>query len=146
MITLATYQVVASKEMLDQAFAIRHKVFVEEQGVPAVIERDNLDDKAMHMVVILPDGSIVGTGRLVTEGNRGKIGRMAVLPEFRRQGLGHQLVLELVKIGILIGLNTFYLHAQLIVVNFYKNVGFKPINNEVFLEAGIPHISMELTV
>ena len=146
LIALATYQVAATKDMLEEAFAIRQKVFVEEQGVPKSIERDNLDDKAIHMIVIFPDGKIVGTGRLITEGKQGKIGRMAVLPEYRKKGLGHKLLLELIKIGILTGINTFYLHAQLPVVHFYKNVGFKPMSTEEFLEAGISHIAMELRI
>lgn len=143
---LATFQVASTKDLLEKAFSIRHKVFIEEQDVPKPIERDNLDDKAIHMVVVLPDGNIVGTGRLITEGKKGIIGRMAILPEYRKKGLGHKLLLELIKLGILVGVNNFYLHAQLPVIHFYRNVGFKPVNQEEFLEAGIPHIAMELRV
>ena len=66
-------------------------MFVEGQGVGYDIERDGLDDQAVHAVVEL-EGQIVGAGRMVPQasedgGTVARIGRMAVLLGHRRQGM-----------------------------------------------------------
>ena len=77
------------------AFDLRVAVFVGEQGISVEEELDELDARAVHAIAVL-DGAVVGTGRLVlTAGNTpepgptiARIGRMAVAPERRRQGIG----------------------------------------------------------
>jgi hypothetical protein len=64
---------------MEECFRIRAEVFIVEQGVPADLERDEHDSKALHFIA-LADGQSVGTARVVL-GDRGtsaKIGRMAV--------------------------------------------------------------------
>ena len=83
------------------AYGVRSDVFVTEQGVPADLELDDLDDTADHFVAY-DDGRAVGAGRLVVEraglrgcrpGARrpvGHLGRLAVRPETRGTGLGRR--------------------------------------------------------
>ncbi|MGZ6791616.1 MAG: GNAT family N-acetyltransferase, partial [Mycobacteriales bacterium] len=59
---------------MEQVFALRHEVFVLGQDVPEELERDELDAVSDHAVVV-QDGRVVGTGRLLPDGT---IGRMAV--------------------------------------------------------------------
>ena len=73
-----------------QVMPLRVAVFVEEQGVPASIERDAFDAVSRHAWVVERCGPVVATGRLLPDGH---IGRMAVRVNCRRQGLGG-LVLE----------------------------------------------------
>ena len=63
--------------------AIRETVFVREQDVPAELERDALDPQCAHVLARALDGTPIGTGRLTPER---RIGRMAVLPEWRGKG------------------------------------------------------------
>lgn len=76
----------------EDAFAIRTKVFVEEQGYEN--EFDDIDARAIHVVVF--DGGVsVGCARcFVDEGDPSCycIGRVATLPEFRGRGVGGMLV------------------------------------------------------
>src|SRR5690349_15871990 len=73
-------------------YAVRMKVFVEEQAVPIEEELDSYDAVAQHFVVE-EDGRVVGTARLIDKGDgTGKIGRVAVLQEYRRQGIGRDLM------------------------------------------------------
>src|SRR5215813_2272583 len=75
-----TFQVkqIFSDQAKRRAFAIRVRVFVREQGVPAEVELDDDDQHAIHFLATI-SGRVVGTARLVIHGNNAKIGRMAVL-------------------------------------------------------------------
>ena len=55
----------AGPQDLDGVYAVRHEVFVVEQGVPVELERDELDAAADHAVAVDAAGAVVGTGRLV---------------------------------------------------------------------------------
>ena len=119
--------------------AIRNKVFVEEQGVPPELEWDGLDEHSYHVLAYAPDGSPIGTGRLLQDG---QIGRVAVLVEWRGKGVGRALLELLLVIANKMGNEEVRLHAQTRVVNFYKKRGFTKRGKE-FMEAGIPHIAMK---
>src|SRR5512134_3820760 len=67
-----------SRDDIRKAFAIRMRVFVREQDVPAEIELDHDDAKAIHFLALV-SGKAVGTARVVLRRDRAKIGRMAVL-------------------------------------------------------------------
>jgi len=125
----------------EAALALRLRVFVQEQGVPAAEESDGYDAQAVHAVAVL-DGAVVGTGRLVPlEPGAGKIGRMAVERPLRRRGIGGQVLAFLESEAKRRGLAEAVLHAQTYVQDFYARHGY-PAEGDVFLEAGIPHMMM----
>lgn len=121
------------------AYQIRLTVFVNEQQVPEELELDEDDPTAWH-AVMFKDGQAIATGRLL---RNGKIGRLAVLKEYRGLGLGSELLKTLVSYGRQEGINQFFLHAQTSAIVFYQQHGFKE-NGPVFNEAGIEHIKMVL--
>ncbi|WMJ69748.1 GNAT family N-acetyltransferase [Stenotrophomonas sp. 24(2023)] len=118
--------------------AVRQRVFVQEQGIAAELERDALDPVCAHVLALDAQDQPVGTGRLAPDG---RIGRMAVLASHRNQGLGEALLAALVEAGRGLGLATLYLHAQLPARDFYARQGFLPEGPE-FEEAGIGHQQM----
>ncbi|MGD9409716.1 GNAT family N-acetyltransferase [Thiohalocapsa sp.] len=118
--------------------AIRRQVFVREQGVPETLEWDGLDADAVHLLAEDGDGRPIGTARLLPSG---QIGRMAVLAEHRRRGVGRALLLELLRIARADGNERLFLNAQLAALPFYSTLGFEP-DGEVFEEAGIAHQRM----
>ena len=130
-----------SREQMDQAFAIRRKVFIEEQGVPEEIELDDEDPHAFHALATL-DGLAIGCGRYVVHDDYIKVGRMAVLPEYRDSGIGRRILEFLVDAARARGFRRVILHAQLTAEGFYLKNGFTPIG-PVFDEAGIAHRRME---
>lgn len=133
---------VVSEKELKQAFSIRIRVFVREQGVPAEIELDEDDRRATHLLASV-GGKPVGTARLVITNAKAKIGRMAVLKSYRGKGLGKALLKRAVELARKRRAKLIYLHAQVSVVGFYKKMGFRPVGR-VFMEAGIPHRKMLL--
>ena len=94
------------------------------------------------VVLILCNGKPVGTGRILTDGH---IGRIAILSDFRGQGLGAKIVLSLVQEAENKDYPRVYLGAQKHAIDFYAKLGFKPFGDE-FLSAGIVHLSMEKTL
>lgn len=117
---------------------VRQRVFVQEQGIAAELERDALDPVSDHVLAVDAGGLPVGTGRLAPDG---RIGRMAVLAGHRNQGIGEALLEALVQAGRRLGLAELHLHAQLPARDFYARQGFLP-EGEVFEEAGIGHQQM----
>lgn len=61
---------------------IRQSVFVEEQGIPASLEWDGLDESSRHVLAFNHRREAVGTGRLSPDG---RIGWIAVLARNRYQ-------------------------------------------------------------
>jgi predicted GNAT family N-acyltransferase len=119
-------------------FGIRKTVFVVEQSVPEDIELDELDPDAQHVLAFI-DGAPVGTGRITSQG---RIGRMAVLSEYRGHGVGREILLALVKIGRNNGIDRLCLSAQCHAIPFYERMGFVA-QGDIYEEAGIPHRWME---
>jgi predicted GNAT family N-acyltransferase len=133
---------ISAKRDLGKAFAIRIRVFVKEQGVPAEIELDRDDKRAIHFLAA-GAGKAVGTARVVMQQKTAKIGRMAVLKSHRRKGVGMKLLRRSVAAAKKLGARKIYLHAQVPVIGFYETFGFHCVG-PVFDEAGIPHRKMIL--
>jgi len=136
----------ADEAGMERIRAIRHQVFVVEQRVPAELEFDGKDPRAVHA---LAEGA--GTGRLLlgpdaAAKNGGDpelavLGRLAVLAESRRNGVGALLVRALEDEARRRGLRGVYLEAQTHAIPFYLRLGYVPHGPE-FQEAGIQHQAM----
>lgn len=120
--------------------AIRQAVFIFEQHVPASLEWDGLDEAAMHLLAQAPDGRPIGCARLLEYGS---IGRMAVLPAWRKQGVGKALLQAALSHYLRQGRREVKLSAQTHAIGFYEQAGFE-VCSEPYLDAGIPHRDMRL--
>lgn len=136
------YKLVTSERELKEAFEVRKKVFVEEQGISEHLELDGHDSEALHTVV--KDGKrVIGTARvLFLTTNQAKLERMAILKPFRRQGVGRGIISFLNEELRNRQIVQIVLHAQYPVVAFYKSCGFLE-SGSPFFEAGIKHIKMQ---
>ena len=85
---------------------------------------------------------LVGTGRLEPTG---KIGRVAVLPQYRGTGAGLAIMRRLVDLAGERGFTEVYLNAQTYARGFYERLGFRAEGPE-FDEVGIPHQRMRRAV
>lgn len=118
--------------------AIRTPVFIVEQQVPQDIEWDDKDPLCVHALAMDADGTPIGTGRLAPDG---KIGRMAVLPDWRERGVGTAVLDFLLDCARQRGIKEVRLNAQSHALEFYVRHGFEAYDDE-FVEAGIPHRHM----
>ena len=138
MILIQTWQ-----KAFKQAYVIRQKVFIEEQGVPQEMELDEFDPIASHALAFQGD-QCIGTGRLIeTTQNAGQIGRMAVLAGFRGNGTGKAILMALIELARSQKMSSISLHSQVSAIPFYEKFGFIA-QGSVYEEAGIPHRNMML--
>ncbi|MGB5209190.1 MAG: GNAT family N-acetyltransferase [Gammaproteobacteria bacterium] len=117
---------------------VRETVFVDEQAVPAELEWDGLDEICIHAIAEDSNRDAIGTGRLHPSG---KIGRMAVVADWRGRGVGAEILQTLISIARGEGIEEVYLHGQTRVLEFYARYGFVA-EGEEFDEADIPHRMM----
>ncbi len=120
--------------------SIRETVFIQEQNVPVELEWDQFDENCLHLLALDTTSRPIGTARLLQDGH---IGRMAVLKEWRRCGVGTALLKHLLSEAKKRGLVVTIVNAQTYAVDFYARFGFQSEEDE-FLDAGIPHVRMVL--
>ena len=135
-----TISILAWDKALPLARPVREEVFVAEQKVPLELEWDEWDERSDHAVARDASGRAIGTGRLLPDG---RIGRMAVLREWRRRGVGAALMEALLRKAREQSLSRVTLHAQTHAAGFYRRFGFSERGGE-FWEAGIPHVEMTI--
>jgi predicted GNAT family N-acyltransferase len=122
--------------------ALRRRVFVDEQGVPAEIEQDDADATAVHAVSRDDVGRVVATGRLLlADGGRATIGRMATDASARGRGHAAAVLAELHRQARARGATEVELHAQVDARGFYERAGYAAVGEE-YEEAGIAHVTM----
>ena len=117
---------------------IRFSIFVGEQNVPQGIELDDKDAECTHAIAYDADGKAIGTGRLLPDGH---IGRMAVVKEWRRRGVGADILSALTEEARKQGHKEVVLSAQLQAAEFYREHGFVA-EGKVYEETGILHQKM----
>ena len=123
-----------------ELYSVRRAVFIEEQNISESIELDGKDPDCFHVLASGKNGHPVGTARM---DDKGKIGRMVVLHDYRRRGIGRKMIQALTDYGRKNSITDFHLSAQVSATGFYRKMGFEPLGKE-FLEAGITHINMKL--
>jgi predicted GNAT family N-acyltransferase len=117
---------------------VREAVFILEQGISVELEWDGLDAECIHVLAADARLRPIGTARLLPDGT---IGRMAVLKEWRRQGVGSALMERLLGEARDRQIREVTLNAQVYVTGFYRKFGFQAMGEE-FMEAGIRHMRM----
>jgi len=142
---------VRSTAEMEDALSVRRAVFIAEQGVTEAEEIDAYDGdprqvtSALHVVAYL-DGLPAATGRLLLDapdGENAHIGRIAVLREHRRRGLGRAVMLALQDEARRRGFRGAKVAAQLQAIPFYESLGYVAYGG-VFLDARIAHRLMDL--
>ncbi len=136
-----TCQEITAPEEKQDCFALRRAVFVEEQKIPADLEIDGLDAEARHFA-IKGDGQLIATCRVRRIGSAAKIERVAVLKDFRRKGIGEELMKYVLQEMRAAGdIQLLKLSSQADAVPFYERLNFVRRGPE-YMDAGMPHYDM----
>lgn len=138
MVNPISVEIAYNIESLNDLFAIRKEVFVEEQGVDPTDERDEYEALSTHLIALY-NNQPAGTCRFRKTESGIKLERFAVLPIYRQLSIGSALLrhcLSIVDLDLQI-----YLHAQVQVEQFYAKQGFMR-SGDRFEEAGIQHYKM----
>lgn len=130
----------SDEALLERARALRFEVFCREQGVSAEDEHDGLDAAATHLAAL--DGeALVGTCRLLLDGDRARVQRVAVTAGRRGEGIGAALMAAAERELRARALERVELHAQTGSEPFYERLGYER-HGARFWEAGIEHVTM----
>ena len=121
---------------------IRQKVFIEEQNVMSQLEWDGMDEEAIHFLAFKNEKAI-GCARAFVIENFMQLGRMAVLKEYRGEGVGTALIEKAITTAKLNQLSAIYISAQCHAIDFYKKFGFE-VTSDIYLDAEILHRDMKL--
>lgn len=131
---------------------VRQQVFILEQGFPSDSDLDHRDADAQHIVAFDTQKNTgnnyhnghnaLGTARLISTG---QLGRLAVIKQYRGQGLGQMIVKTLINYARAQNYNQMFLHAQITTIDFYKRLGFNA-EGKSFFELNVEHILMRQTL
>jgi len=134
-------QEITDPEGLQNCLALRQEVFVAEQSIPLSLEMDGQDADARHFALKEGD-KVIATCRVRRMGIAAKIERMAVQKNYRRQGIGRELMKYVLQQLTGPGdIKLLKLSSQADAVPFYEQLNFKKRGPE-YMDAGIPHYDM----
>ena len=129
------------------ALRLRSEVFVVEQNC-IFLDMDDKDEACWHLLG-WQDGLLAAYTRLVPAGvsfPETSIGRVVTSPKMRKAGAGKILMQESIeRCYSFFGKNPIRIGAQLYLKHFYESFGFQQAS-DVYIEDGIDHIEMLLTV
>ncbi|QQK07408.1 GNAT family N-acetyltransferase [Miniphocaeibacter halophilus] len=120
---------------------IREEVFIKEQEFNN--EFDEIDENSL-LILYYYNENPVATARLYEDlenKNEYFIGRVAVLKDYRKYGIGKEIIEILEEKVIKLGGNKIKLSAQKEVERFYKKCGFRRIG-DIYYDEWCPHIKM----
>ncbi|AWA42812.1 GNAT family N-acetyltransferase [Trueperella pyogenes] len=133
----------------ERCYAIRTKVFVEEQKVAAENERDAFDTApSTRHVLAEVAGRDAATARLLVDGpGHVHIGRMAVHVWARGSGVGRAVMEKIHEMAMdydVDGVTRVELSAQETAMGFYRSLGYEVKSGERYLDEGMWHQDMVL--
>ena len=107
----------------------------------AAADRDGRDPEATHIVAM--DGEqVVGTCRLLFRGRVARLGRLAVEPGRRGEGIAAAILKEADTVALGQAADSISLHAQTYALKLYLDAGYEE-RGSAFTEEGIEHVAME---
>ncbi len=132
---------VTTDEEFAAAVGIQLSVFSGEQGIPEAACHEG-NDAACH-VLALDGEKPVATARLTCgRDGEGELARVAVLPGYRKGGIGRDLVIALEQIAVREGLHGIILRPHAYLESFYAALGYSRANDLVDVVGGCELITM----
>ena len=140
--TIKTFDELTGREIYE-ILRSRAEVFVKEQKINCV-DPDGVDYKSWHVFAMEGD-RVCAYLRAFKDGEYTiKIGRVLTL--VHGKGTGTQLMKYAIsELKAKTGCKKIIMDAQSHAISFYQRLGFT-ITSEEYLEEGIPHVDMELTL
>jgi len=129
-----------------EAVAIREKLFFKNMENSLDLINDDLESNGIHLVC-LDNKKVIGTGRLNINKTMCVISQMAIKPTYQKQGIGAQILNELLKYSTEKGISKIKLSARETAINFYERFNFEVCGNKYpSNKTGIIHQQMELKI
>ena len=115
------------------AYFVRIEGMSRQYGISLRQEFDEHDTPDTKYIVLTDDGFPIATCRFFEiDGETAKIGRVVVLPEYRKQGLGRKVICEAEDWIRELGFNKIVIDSRDVAVGFYKKLGYNEADGTVF--------------
>lgn len=140
-------------DSFEDAKYVRQCVFIDEQGFQVEFE-DIDDDEEVGHITAYDNGTLVGCARVCPSRLQAGfdadpkvwiIGRIAILPAFRKKGYGSAILAEVERYLQAQGATSAHLHAQMHAKPFYERAGYSAYG-PIELDEHVEHQWMSKTL
>ena len=129
------------------AYYVRIQGMAKQHGITLPVEFDENDNDDTKYIVLTDDEFPVATCRICDiDGKTAKIGRVVVLPEYRKKGLGRQVISEAEKWLKELGYTQIIIDSRDVAVGFYKKLGYGEVDGKVFQGDTFNCVKMKKTI
>lgn len=135
-----------SAEQLAAYYQLRWQLLRQPFCLPVGSERDEYDALALHRLMLNEAGNAIAVGRVFIAGEEAQIRFMAVHPDHRGQGLGRQMVDDLVQQASAQHAKRVVMNARQEAVGFYRQCGFLEVGEGPMSVGRISHRQMIRTL
>ncbi|MEJ2278572.1 MAG: GNAT family N-acetyltransferase [Candidatus Lokiarchaeota archaeon] len=133
-------------EQLEQMYCLRWQVLRKPWDQPKGSERDEKDTnqfKNTIPIIALINNQVVGTIRLhQNTKDEGQLRYLAIDKEFRKKGIGSELILYSEKISKRLGFQKLILNARKTAAQFFKKLGYEIVGEGPIIFGVIDHYVM----
>jgi GNAT superfamily N-acetyltransferase len=133
-----------SKEDFERYFELRWRLLREPWKQPKGSEKDELEERSLHIMVCHKDRVPVAVGRAhFNTDTEAQIRFMAVEPRYQKTGLGTVVLKKLEEEVRQLGAKYVILHSRDAAISFYEKNGYKIVAPSHTLFETIPHFLMK---
>ena len=132
-----------NKEEWDSYLLFRWEVLRKPLGMAKDSLADSIEDESFHLMGIDEEKNVIASGRVhFNSKNEAQIRYMAVDENFKRKGVGTEIVKELENYAISKGIVNMILNARENAISFYLSLGYEEVG-PYQSDTGIPHKTMK---
>ena len=132
-----------SKEEWKNYFIFRWELLRKPLGMSKESLEDELEDSSYHLMGIDDENNVIASGRVhFNDNNQAQIRYMAVKDNYKRKGIGSEIVTKLEDYASSKGAKKMVLNARENALSFYLSLGYSE-KGPYQSDTGIPHSKME---
>ena len=132
-----------NKEEWDSYLLFRWEVLRKPLGMSKDSLADSIEDESFHLMGIDEEKNVIASGRVhFNSKNEAQIRYMAVDENFKRKGVGTEIVKELENYATSKGIVNMILNARENAISFYLSLGYEEVG-PYQSDTGIPHKTMK---
>ena len=130
-------------EEWDSYLLFRWEILRKPLGMSKDSLTDSIEDESFHLMGIDEEKNVIASGRVhFNSENEAQIRYMAVDKNFKRKGVGTEIVKELEKYALSKGKVSMILNARENAISFYLSLGYEEVG-PYQSDTGIPHKTMK---
>ena len=132
-----------NKDEWERYLLFRWEMLRKPLGMSMDSLADSIEEESFHLMGIDEEGNVIASGRVhFNTSDEAQIRYMAVDDNFKRQGIGSEIVTELERYALSKKAVTIMLNARENAISFYLSLGYSEVC-PYQSDTGIPHKTMK---